>query len=198
GGRGVGSLRPGRPRARACAAFRAREPDPTGRVVPGRGAVLHQRGGRVRQRAGDLGSAVVEEPGHPVPAGRAPHRGRHAAPADPVDGVVARPTPPHGGHPSCRHVQLPGEPPRVRGRGPDRKSTSELQSPCNLVCRLLLEKKKIMKYLLMVFVCRYISLSYSPASYHSICAIISHLVREHLSSSKGMYASVTDVTCLFI
>src|SRR5256885_9542979 len=24
----------------------------------------------------------------------------------------------------------------------DRKSTSELQSPCNLVCRLLLEKKK--------------------------------------------------------
>src|SRR3989454_4880041 len=25
---------------------------------------------------------------------------------------------------------------------PDRKSTSELQSPCNLVCRLLLEKKK--------------------------------------------------------
>src|SRR5256885_3508315 len=27
-------------------------------------------------------------------------------------------------------------------QGRDRKSTSELQSPCNLVCRLLLEKKK--------------------------------------------------------
>src|SRR5256885_10190572 len=32
----------------------------------------------------------------------------------------------------------------VRGGGPDRSEehTSELQSPCNLVCRLLLEKKK--------------------------------------------------------
>src|SRR2546426_4274679 len=28
----------------------------------------------------------------------------------------------------------------------DRKSTSELQSPCNLVCRLLLEKKKTSKH----------------------------------------------------
>src|SRR2546426_8206980 len=31
--------------------------------------------------------------------------------------------------------------PRFEADG-DRKSTSELQSPCNLVCRLLLEKKK--------------------------------------------------------
>src|SRR3989454_8230846 len=34
---------------------------------------------------------------------------------------------------------------RLRARHPDRRSeehTSELQSPCNLVCRLLLEKKK--------------------------------------------------------
>src|SRR5256885_13329132 len=34
---------------------------------------------------------------------------------------------------------------RRPGRDPDRRSeehTSELQSPCNLVCRLLLEKKK--------------------------------------------------------
>src|SRR5205807_8654343 len=30
----------------------------------------------------------------------------------------------------------------VLARLQDRKSTSELQSPCNLVCRLLLEKKK--------------------------------------------------------
>src|SRR5688500_19806124 len=30
----------------------------------------------------------------------------------------------------------------LRGYYLDRKSTSELQSPCNLVCRLLLEKKK--------------------------------------------------------
>src|SRR6266850_5203448 len=32
-----------------------------------------------------------------------------------------------------------------RARG-DRRDTSELQSPCNLVCRLLLEKKKKKKY----------------------------------------------------
>src|SRR5256885_8803390 len=36
--------------------------------------------------------------------------------------------------------------PRHRGRGPNgprsEEHTSELQSPCNLVCRLLLEKKK--------------------------------------------------------
>src|SRR5256885_8084487 len=40
------------------------------------------------------------------------------------------------GHP-CRWQ--PPEP--VRCALADRKSTSELQSPCNLVCRLLLEKK---------------------------------------------------------
>src|SRR5256885_13042658 len=35
------------------------------------------------------------------------------------------------------HVQVVGEDPRSE------EHTSELQSPCNLVCRLLLEKKKI-------------------------------------------------------
>src|SRR5256885_13187514 len=34
---------------------------------------------------------------------------------------------------------------RVVGRVRSEEHTSELQSPCNLVCRLLLEKKKIMK-----------------------------------------------------
>src|SRR2546426_6469714 len=32
--------------------------------------------------------------------------------------------------------------PRVRGKRRSEEHTSELQSPCNLVCRLLLEKKK--------------------------------------------------------
>src|SRR5205807_7707170 len=39
-----------------------------------------------------------------------------------------------------------GAPPAIRGRsrapGRSEEHTSELQSPCNLVCRLLLEKKK--------------------------------------------------------
>src|SRR5256885_12181931 len=36
--------------------------------------------------------------------------------------------------------RAPGE--RPRGEGRSEEHTSELQSPCNLVCRLLLEKKK--------------------------------------------------------
>src|SRR6266850_3570849 len=43
-----------------------------------------------------------------------------------------------------RHVDAVdvGEPHRRRRRGRSEEHTSELQSPCNLVCRLLLEKKK--------------------------------------------------------
>src|SRR2546426_5899591 len=45
------------------------------------------------------------------------------------------------------HVQglgriLPGVEPLAAVRGRSEEHTSELQSPCNLVCRLLLEKKK--------------------------------------------------------
>src|SRR5688500_19391714 len=43
-----------------------------------------------------------------------------------------------------REVRVVGEPPRGSVHRPARSEehTSELQSPCNLVCRLLLEKKK--------------------------------------------------------
>src|SRR2546426_2140203 len=58
--------------------------------------------------------------------------------------------------PNPKHAEVPGAPGGVRRRHtarrlaqhlpdpPDRSEehTSELQSPCNLVCRLLLEKKK--------------------------------------------------------
>src|SRR5256885_10463339 len=37
-------------------------------------------------------------------------------------------------------LEIPGE--NASGRGRSEEHTSELQSPCNLVCRLLLEKKK--------------------------------------------------------
>src|SRR2546426_8548646 len=42
--------------------------------------------------------------------------------------------------------------------------TSELQSPCNLVCRLLLEKKKIqaMIYFLHVIFCLYSAYPFTP------------------------------------
>src|SRR2546426_5671491 len=55
---------------------------------------------------------------------------------------------------------VPGRQPEPPGQGPDHRlreagltkarseeHTSELQSPCNLVCRLLLEKKKIMLHM---------------------------------------------------
>src|SRR6266566_8614906 len=47
-------------------------------------------------------------------------------------------------------------PPMLNFAGPphfasrSEEHTSELQSPCNLVCRLLLEKKKIKDYMLML------------------------------------------------
>src|SRR2546426_9281176 len=42
------------------------------------------------------------------------------------------------------YAELPASlPSRCCSRGRSEEHTSELQSPCNLVCRLLLEKKKI-------------------------------------------------------
>src|SRR5256885_6066991 len=47
---------------------------------------------------------------------------------------------------ACRGCRTGSRPTRPRHRAPARRRseehTSELQSPCNLVCRLLLEKKK--------------------------------------------------------
>src|SRR5256885_11957297 len=44
--------------------------------------------------------------------------------------------------PSFRHLFYTELLPELRARGRSEEHTSELQSPCNLVCRLLLEKKK--------------------------------------------------------
>src|ERR1022692_4075879 len=43
-------------------------------------------------------------------------------------------------HRRCRRIPAP--PRRAHRRSRSEEHTSELQSPCNLVCRLLLEKKK--------------------------------------------------------
>src|SRR5256885_12941849 len=50
----------------------------------------------------------------------------------------------HGGHGPSRDVQsvVGGDPGHRRPHLRSEEHTSELQSPCNLVCRLLLEKKK--------------------------------------------------------
>src|SRR5256885_12075760 len=59
-------------------------------------------------------------------------------------------SPPRPGDRRCRRIahRDPGrddERRRRRRRGRSEEHTSELQSPCNLVCRLLLEKKKTKK-----------------------------------------------------
>src|SRR2546426_798330 len=59
------------------------------------------------------------------------------APAAPARYVLRQPAP----RPS-RRARCQPAPGGVRGRGRSEEHTSELQSPCNLVCRLLLEKKK--------------------------------------------------------
>src|SRR2546426_6294805 len=55
--------------------------------------------------------------------------------------TLFRSRPDHGGlrAPGRRHA---GAPLQRRHRARSEEHTSELQSPCNLVCRLLLEKKK--------------------------------------------------------
>ena len=100
------------------AAFLQREPDPAGGLQPGRGAVLHQRVGRLRQGAQAVRPAAGRQPGHPVPARRAGDPVRDAARADPQDGLA-------DGYPGpvlrLRQgvdVQLLGQPAVLRGRRP--------------------------------------------------------------------------------
>src|SRR2546427_3361546 len=74
-------------------------------------------------------------------ADRPDSRTRHDTHVTRGEGEVARgPHCQRGPHPLARRNTAG----RARGcdRGRDRKSTSELQSQSNLVCRLLLEKKK--------------------------------------------------------
>src|SRR5256885_9535853 len=61
-------------------------------------------------------------------------------PADGAGGASGRARIPRDPRPRGGAVGRPGE--AARGRGRSEEHTSELQSPCNLVCRLLLEKKK--------------------------------------------------------
>src|SRR2546426_9380232 len=49
----------------------------------------------------------------------------------------------HGHHPCAIKRRIYAFPPVAAGRGRSEEHTSELQSPCNIVCRLLLEKKKV-------------------------------------------------------
>src|SRR6266566_10026403 len=78
-----------------------------------------RRGGQLSVAADGRGAAVR---GPPV----------LTAPADRARQVGSR----------CRRTRHPDERAGQQGRRRSEEHTSELQSPCNLVCRLLLEKKK--------------------------------------------------------
>src|SRR5256885_10569137 len=77
------------------------------------------------------------------PRDRPPHGG-HAVPGDRDLGDGVAPADdarlPALRRPARGAADAPATPPLLRGRSEEH--TSELQSPCNLVCRLLLEKKK--------------------------------------------------------
>src|SRR2546426_1949805 len=66
-------------------------------------------------------TTLFRSPWPPTPASRIPHTGTETR-------TASRPS------------RARASPPAARGRSEEH--TSELQSPCNLVCRLLLEKKK--------------------------------------------------------
>src|SRR2546426_8509609 len=100
---------------------------------------------------GQLGRAIVREPAvsrgcDHVRRPRGVDQPRHGGDATAVGGravtwAAPRPSTLHG-RTTLRLLRL-GDPPHLRPGGPrSEEHTSELQSPCNLVCRLLLEKKK--------------------------------------------------------
>src|SRR2546426_7804147 len=65
------------------------------------------------------------------------------APGDPFEELAANPNVPREVAQALRHQYGLDDPVAVRYvRWRSEEHTSELQSPCNLVCRLLLEKKK--------------------------------------------------------
>src|SRR5256885_3421874 len=68
-----------------------------------------------------------------------------------------------GGRRRVRRGRCPRSAPAIQARSEEH--TSELQSPCNLVCRLLLEKKKNKKIKLIVFTNIY-SISQTIVNYH--------------------------------
>src|SRR5256885_2297230 len=109
-------------------------------------------------RAGDPEQSWNRPVRPPPPAARAPDCHGHGSDSAPLPDdrdapqIPARGWPPLfvGCHTSCLPAQ-PSPPAPARRRSPlldpsdfarSEEHTSELQSPCNLVCRLLLEKKK--------------------------------------------------------
>src|SRR6266446_5118734 len=98
---------------------------------------------RRTRRAGSAPSTTAENAGAPGRAPACPHHPRHLPrpyPSLPADrepsGAPAR----RAARGSQSNTSATAD--RAESRRRSEEHTSELQSPCNLVCRLLLEKKK--------------------------------------------------------
>ena len=99
--------------------LRPREPHPPGRLERRRRPVLHRRGGRVRQRARDLGQAAVDQPGaSSSPWSSCTPKPRWCAAWSASTAWELDRQQPHRGHRQGLDGQLPRQPPGLRGRRP--------------------------------------------------------------------------------
>src|SRR5256885_3335895 len=64
--------------------------------------------------------------------------------------------------------------------------TSELQSPCNLVCRLLLEKKKNSTYNICAKLFKLITFLSTRITFQSTCHLTCRLRRSAISTSSSV------------
>src|SRR2546426_8234252 len=100
--------------------------------------IIPRAGSRRGTFARPAGAYYIAAPISPRPHRQFEKRGAPCAWPRNVRNPDARPPPPHSNKPATNCSNAVG----VDGRRRSEEHTSELQSPCNLVCRLLLEKKK--------------------------------------------------------
>src|SRR5256885_9518996 len=106
---------------------------PRHRTALGKSPVLERIAG-----LGNLGHRHRPARNDTLPTQHKTHPARPVHPGRRTGLYAARAARPRGG----RSTGLQRGPARTRGHHRSEEHTSELQSPCNLVCRLLLEKKK--------------------------------------------------------
>src|ERR1022692_4858028 len=90
-------------------------------------------------------------------------------------------------------MHRPSSPPNARfhSRFRSEEHTSELQSPCNLVCRLLLEKKKITHYCVK-FAFHYIARSFRPG-----CRLSSSIIGDRRCEAERRYCRLWSLVFFF-
>ena len=101
-----------------CANVLAREPNSPSGQQPGRGAILHRPGRRIRRQAYGVRQAAVGQPGRAMAAGRAAYRSPDGAAAGALRRLAPGSRPPHGGLRQGVDGELPRQPAGLRRRRP--------------------------------------------------------------------------------